>query len=149
MFLKRAEHHACAFAAEIDAEIGIASDGEFVERAWKRFGDNVMMFDGIKRDGDAAFEAEFASPHAAAEDDVFGFDGALFGDDAGGTAVCALNVEDADSFENGCAASAGAFGESHGDFARNHFPVVRKPGCAEDIVSAEKRPFFEGGFGRN
>src|SRR5204863_8094363 len=72
--LKRAEHDRVAFAAEIDAQIGVPTDGKFIEGAVDRRGDDVMVFDRVERNGGAATEAEFAGPYSAGEDDMVGFD---------------------------------------------------------------------------
>src|SRR5438445_4834065 len=72
--LERAEHDRVALATEINAQIGVPTDRQFVKSAVDRPGDDVVMFHRVKRNRDTATQTEFARPHAAGEHDVFRFD---------------------------------------------------------------------------
>ena len=72
--LKRAEQDRVGFAAKINAQIGVAANRQIVERAVDRFGDDVMVLDGVEGNGDATTQPQFARPHTAGEDDVIRLD---------------------------------------------------------------------------
>jgi len=58
----------------------------------------------VEWDRDAATQAEFAGPHAAGENHVFGFDHTLIGFYTDRAAVFHFDIKDANIFENDCAA---------------------------------------------
>ncbi len=144
--LERAEHQGIAFATEIDAQIGVAPDGQLVERAGHRLRDHVVMLDRVERNRHAAAQAKLARPHPAGQHDILGPDGSASGGYSVGPPVSVFDIQHADVLEYLCALAPRPFGQGERHFLGNHLAIVREPGGAEDVVNAEQRPFGERGL---
>ena len=150
--LEGAEHHLAGVFLVVGAFVRHAQDWQ-AAKAGNRLGDEVKVFAGVQRDGDAVLRTQFAGPHAGAIDDDVGFDRALFvtlrPGDAGNAAIPAMNLRHLDVLDDFCAALPRALGQSHGDVGRVALAVERQVHGADHVGHIEMRIHLLDLAGRN
>ena len=140
--LEGPQHHLACVLLVIGAFVGDAQDGQTAQ-AFDGFGEQVEMFAGMQRQGDAGPCGQIAAPHAAAVDDDIGGDMAAavrrFPIDACDTGAIVSDAGDLDAFHDARAAHACAFGQCHGDIGGVALAIQRQVDAAQHVADLKVR----------
>ena len=109
--LEGAEHERLALSAEVDAPIGIANDRQASDVASDRVREHVVVLDGLERNRVSGDLGQLPGPHAGAEHDGVGVDGAAHRSYAGHPSISLEQVGDANAFLDGGAMPPGGLGD--------------------------------------
>ena len=144
-----AHHQPASFLLEIDVAVGVAQNGKIGRHVVHRFGDDVHVFGGMKRDMHATHQADLARPLARAVHDAARLDRAVVGNDARHRGAIGQDVGDFDTFEDTGPRHACAFGQGLCDVRRVGLAVAGHPKSALDVVDLHHGPFSARFLGRD
>ena len=122
-FLEPADQQLARVFLEIKPFLGNVQDRLGGGQPDQGFGDDVEMFSGVQRDGDAVAFGEQMAPHAAGDHHLGGGDDALVRLYPGHAAIRQDQPVCRDAFEHRAALRPGPLGQRHGHIQRVHLPV--------------------------
>lgn len=95
------------------------------------------MFGGVQGERQAGLGGQVSGPHAAADHDCPGANGAFVRHHTRSAVMLHKDLRDAGVFENARSSHAGALGVGHGDVCGIDLAILREPEAANDALGAD------------